>query len=302
MSQIKYTAVAVVSLCIISIIFFKGAENVPPQKHELKLVVPLGTPVIFLKNPFADVVLKAKSAYIIDLEKHVSLFKLNSTLQLPLASLTKIMTAISAEKLSTTTTEVVISAKSLKQEGDNGLRPGEKWKLSDLLKFTLLVSSNDGASAIAGAFTGFVDAMNQNARDIGLPQTYFMNESGLDVSRGLSGGYGSAEDVAKLFEYAVSHYPDIFLVTKEKKGVFVSENNISHVGENTNKVVSDIPGLIASKTGTTDLAGGNLVIEFLPKEGHPVIIVVMGSTIDGRFDDMLTLVHATKNYFDSLKI
>ena len=139
--------------------------------------------------------------------------------------------------------------------------------------------------------------MNDFAKEIGLSNTHFINESGLDVSKGVSGGYGTAEDVAKLFSYAVDNHIEIFDVTKEKNQAFTSENNIVHQGTNTNKIIESIPGLIASKTGLSDLAGGNLVIEFTPIPDHPVIIVVMGSTTQGRFDDMLTLVRATQKYY-----
>jgi D-alanyl-D-alanine carboxypeptidase len=63
--------------------------------------------------------------------------------------------------------------------------------------------------------------------------------------------------------------------------------------ENTNVVIDKIPNLIASKTGYTDLAGGNLVIAFDAGLNHPIIISVLGSTEKGRFSDVLQLVQAT---------
>ena len=66
-----------------------------------------------------------------------------------------------------------------------------------------------------------------------------------------------------------------------------------HTATNTNEVVGSIPGLIASKTGFTDLAGGNLVVAFDAGINRPVIISVLGATKDGRFTDMEMLVNAS---------
>ncbi|MEK9184797.1 MAG: hypothetical protein AAB866_01360, partial [Patescibacteria group bacterium] len=241
------------------------------------------SPLILKKNPYKDIKIEAKSIYILDVNQNKTIFELNSEYQLPLASLTKIMTVITAKESIPEDTTIIFNK--------------EKWKLDDLIQFTLLVSSNDGAFVLAHTKDGFISNMNENTKKMGLSNTYFMNESGLDISKGVSGGYGTAKDVAKMFDYAVSTYPNLFDVTKEKSQSFISLNKISHRGLNTNIIIDDIPNVIASKTGLTDLAGGNLVIEFLPRENHPVIIVVMGSSTEGRFTDMLTLVNATKKYY-----
>jgi D-alanyl-D-alanine carboxypeptidase len=65
---------------------------------------------------------------------------------------------------------------------------------------------------------------------------------------------------------------------------------------NTNKAIDLLPNVIASKTGFTDLAGGNLVVAFDAGIAHPIIIAVLGSSFDGRFDDMTKLVNSTIEY------
>jgi len=67
----------------------------------------------------------------------------------------------------------------------------------------------------------------------------------------------------------------------------------SYFANNTNIFVDKIPNLIASKTGFTDLAGGNLVIAFNADINRPIIISVLGSTEEGRFTDVLQLIEAT---------
>ena len=259
-------------------------------------------------DPFNDIVLEAKAAFVFDVRRQEVLYARNEEAQLPLASLTKLMTVLVAEETLPERATITITQDSLASEGDSGLLVGESWRLEDLLGLTLLGSSNDGASALAGvagsfksSFPGewlknketFIHLMNKKAKDIGLTQTYFLNETGLDASRYAGGGYGSAKDIARLFEYSIQHIRSIIDVTRYTALEFLSLNNINHLVSNTNKLVNSIPGLIASKTGFTDLSGGNLVIAFDAGINHPIIISVLGSTLEGRFRDIQKLVEAS---------
>jgi len=79
----------------------------------------------------------------------------------------------------------------------------------------------------------------------------------------------------------------------------VTESSYStiHTGKNTDTIVDDIPGILASKTGYTNLAGGNLAIAFNVGINHPVVIVVLDSTYNGRFTDVERLAQATLSYY-----
>jgi len=136
--------------------------------------------------------------------------------------------------------------------------------------------------------------MNTLAKEIGLAQTYFLNVSGLDVSSTLSGAYGSALDVARLFAFAVAHRPELFAGTA-RNGVLLSEaGGETALARNTNTALGSIPGLVMGKTGYTDLAGGNLAVVFEAGPARPVAAVVLGSTYEGRFADMRKLVAAAR--------
>ncbi|TSC83832.1 MAG: hypothetical protein G01um101417_399 [Parcubacteria group bacterium Gr01-1014_17] len=247
-------------------------------------------------SPFDEVVLTAGAAEVFDVSTGKTIFEKNADAQLPLASLTKIMTAVTALAIAPSYALVPLN--------------NEQWPLKDLLSFSLAASSNEGAAAaaaVAGSFVSgggdlsdnrnqFITAMNGESEKFGLTETYFLNETGLDESEGLAGGYGSAHDVARLISRAYLTHPELFDATTKQTSLFTKENGNKHEADNTNKIVTDIPLLRASKTGLTDLAGGNLAIVFDAGVGKPIAIAVLGSTEDERFEDVKTLVAATLQY------
>ena len=253
------------------------------------------------KQP-TPVAVKAKAAFVFDTITHKTLFAKNELEALPLASLTKIMTAVTAADLATQNTVVTIGDSSLAQNGDSGLYLNEKWNLKKLLQYTLVASSNDGAAAVASALgvrgsdnattssRAFVTAMNAKAKKLELNTMRFYNPSGLDESQTEAGAYGSAQDVAALLAYAMQHDRDIIEPTRYASFNVRSIDELKHTAQNTDKIANTIPSLIAGKTGYTDLAGGNLAVVFDAEIGHPVVVVVLGSTYNGRFEDVKSLV------------
>lgn len=258
------------------------------------------------EDAFLGVALEAKAAYVADLTVGKVLFAKNEQEKLPLASVTKLMTALLARENMGENVVVALSAEDLSPEGDSGLHVGERWKIGDLSDVMLLVSSNDAAHAVGGFVGGagqsksyehFVEMMNEKARALNLTTMEFFNESGLDIKDHdipvRAGGYGSAHDVAMLITELFNKYPQVLEVTTHKDFRIVSQDGTAHVLPNTNEALGQYPGMVASKTGYTNLAGGNLVIIFDVGIGHPVVAVVLGSTRDGRFKDMAALVQAT---------
>lgn len=265
-------------------------------------------------NPYDAVVLQAKAAYVYDLKSKKVLFALNELEVLPLASIAKIMTAVTALSFVPETTYITIDENAVQEDGDSGLKVGERWLLRDLLTFMLVKSSNDAAAAVSSSIGGilssgtqtapenrkwFVGEMNKLSKKIGLENTYFVNESGLDISETEAGAYSSATETAKMLAYALETFPRIFEETRWNELVLGTEEGSAHSAQNTNKETNHLPLLIASKTGYTDLAGGNLVIAFDADFNHPIIVSVLGSTSDGRFSDVEQLVWATLEYLQS---
>lgn len=277
-----------------------------------------------ISNPFSDLSITAEAVYVWDVEGQRELYAKNEKESLPLASLAKITTALVTLDEIADTEKVKITSDSIKQEGDSGLNNAEEWRLRDLIDFSLVSSSNDGIYAVASAIENikssstdtvtrspehsgeeefgnahenFINKMNKKANDISLNQTFYMNETGLDISNNESGGYGSAEDMARLFAYVIKNKPELLEATTYNEIKMQSLGGISHTAKNTNDIVGDIPNLIGSKTGYTDISGGNLVVAFDLGLMKPIVISVLGSTREGRFEDMKKLIEATTEYF-----
>jgi len=254
-----------------------------------------GTPPL-KTAPFENINLEAKSAYIYDVVKKKSIFELNADSQLPLASLTKLMTGVVAKENIPEWMLIDIGEESVLQEGDSGFMLGERWKIADLIDAMLISSSNDAAAAIALNSEDFISLMNKKSADLNLAQTYFLNATGLDLTNYLSGGYGSAKDVAKLMDYLVKKHPSLLEVTRYDSLKINSRNF-----KNTNKLIEHLPGIIGSKTGFSDLARGNLAVVFDMGLEHPVIIVALGSSEEGRFEDIEKLYNETIKYLNMLE-
>ncbi len=250
--------------------------------------------------------LTARAAIIYDVTTQKALYIKNADTQLPLASLTKVMTALVAtETLGTHMIEIDPAA--LMREGESGFTGGEAWRTQDLIDFTLITSSNDGAEALKIAAEPFITAphttrfnsrfvarMNERAHALHMAHTYYLDATGLDISETQASAYGSALDVAKLFSYIHSTYPSLLAGTAEDGVLIDSADGALYTAHNTNDALPYIPGLIGGKTGYTDLAGGNLAVLFDAGVGQPVVAVVLGSTRTARFTDISALIDYTR--------
>ncbi len=263
---------------------------------------------------YEDINIMAKSVAVYDINTSRFIFEKNSSEVRPIASITKVVSALVSSDEIGENDKIAINKESIGQADDNGLLLGEIWPFKKLLDFSLLVSSNDGAYAIAniaGSISKdnleekeqnnpidvFVQKMNQKSKMIGLENTFFNNPSGLDIDEYEAGGYSSAREIALLMSYVLREKPTLLEATSLATEDFVSDNNIVHSAKNTNAALSSIPALMASKTGYTKLAGGNLAVIYDVGVGKPVVVVVLGSGYSERFSDMSEIVKATNKYF-----
>jgi len=258
-------------------------------------------------NPFATAEITGQSGFVWDVQARKVLFSKNADEILPLASVTKLMTALVAYELLEDSTKVDISIDAIRTDGDSGLLDGESFSLKNLTDIVLVASSNDGAEALGIAAAEsvkthappkelFVHAMNLRAAELGLTNTRFNNATGLDISQNKAGAYSTARDVAILMEYIISNYPEVTALTKVDSTYVYNESGAYHEVDNTNQIVNKIDGLLASKTGYTELAGGNLVVAFNAGLNRPIIVSVLGSTFNKRFEDVLLLSTMARKY------
>ncbi len=301
-TRTKYFVHFLILLSIVSIITFAITINSKKENFKNRIDKKINK-----KSYFEDLNLEAKSVMVFDIVKNKELYSKNKDLPLPLASITKVMTALTAYENIGENARIKIKNEYLTPTGDSNLKVGDEWKSKDLLDFTLITSSNDGAMAIASATkeinngiknTDFIKLMNEKAKEIGMNDSKFFNEHGLDEDTEIGGAYGSTKDISTLFSYVLLNHPHLLEATKYTD-LSLKSFNEKYEAINTNDFINKIPNLIASKTGFTDLANGNLAIIFDAGLNRPIIIVVLGSSQTGRFTDTLMLIDKSIKYIQN---
>jgi D-alanyl-D-alanine carboxypeptidase len=281
---------------VLSVLLLSNVERIMvsfEQKISSPTKVSKTTTPMFNKEVFSKVTIQGKAYVVYDIIDQKIIAGKNENVILPLASLTKVMTTVTARIHNDRKKSITITQGSIDGAYDLGLRKGQVFDLDELLKYTLVFSSNDGAQAIADGLGGrdfFVAQMNTDAKELGLPLV-FTQPAGLDEN-GKVGGEGSALSFAKLLAVARRRFPEVFEATIKTR-VTVNSSTGKIIGiPNTNQDVINFPGLEMSKTGFTDKAGGNLVVIIDVSLGHPIAIVVLGSTREDRFSDVEALYTA----------
>lgn len=224
--------------------------------------------------------LSAKSAILIEGESGGVVCEKNAHSRLPMASTTKIMTALVALELASPETVILVDERAVGVEGSSiYLCAGEKLTLEELLYALLLESANDAAVAIAigvaGSEESFVDAMNQKATSLGLSDTHFANPHGLDAEE----HYTTAYELAKIARVALQN-PLLKTIVSTRK-ITIPHQNTDGVRllVNHNKMLRQYDGCIGMKTGYTQKSGRCLV-SAAERDGVMMIAVTIDSPDD----------------------
>lgn len=237
----------------------------------------------------------AKSAVLIEAESGRVLYQHNAFLRLPMASTTKIMTAIVAIESGDTKRTVTVSPDAVGIEGSSVyLYPGEQLTMEELLYALLLESANDAATAIAiavaGSVEGFSQKMNEKAESLGLAATHFTNPHGLDDEA----HYTTAYDLAVLSAYALKNEIFRTICATTRKTIPLKGNEGTRVLVNHNKMLTRYKGAIGVKTGFTKRSGRCLV-SAAERDGLTLIAVTLGAPDDWR-DHTAMLDFGFENY------
>lgn len=228
------------------------------------------------------------------------LYKKNIDQVLPIASLTKIMTAIIALENFDLEEIIKVSKNSVLTLGDKGgLIRGEELKTKDLLYIMLMESSNDAATALASdnprlPYDEFINLMNSKAKELELENTYFLDPIGLS-----SDNQSTALELAKLTKQALN-FPLIWKILKTSEITISSiDNKFIHNLTNTNQLLEKISNLLGGKTGYTEEAGECMltVLDISDSFGinNYLIIIVLGS--DQREIDTEKLINWSKEAY-----
>jgi serine-type D-Ala-D-Ala carboxypeptidase (penicillin-binding protein 5/6) len=221
--------------------------------------------------------ISAKSALVYDISKDKAVFEKNPSQKLPMASLTKIMTAVIAIENKQEDNRYVVKGSDLVGENSMGLSAGEVLGLEELLYGLLLPSGNDAAEVLASNFptgrTGFIDAMNQKAQSLGLKDTHFTNPSGL---QGDGEQYTTTYDLLVITRYALEKPLFAKVVSTAEHSISDSAEHKGYNLTNDTNLLTTYEGVKGVKTGFTDEAGLCLVT-YLDYKGNRFIAVILNS-------------------------
>jgi D-alanyl-D-alanine carboxypeptidase len=234
----------------------------------------LSAPELALSQPVA---LTAESWVLYDDAYDFEIASFRADRSVPMASTTKLMTALLAVEYSDLDDQVVISRRA-EATGHKQiwLKRGETWTVGELLEAVMVVSANDAAIALAehvgGSVGGFVERMNERAADLGLTATSYANPHGLDAA----GHHTSARDLLALARHVMDH-PVLAALAAQEEAFLVDETGTTDRWASTNELLGTFEGAIGVKTGWTTGAG-DVLVAAAERGGRRLYAVVMGSS------------------------
>jgi len=288
-----------------SIISLYIASSVPPtitQDDLNKMELNLPTTIVkelgpVKKSEFISPIVDAKGSIAVDIDSQTILFEKNAHERMPIASITKLMTALIILEENELNEIVTVSANAAGTEGSSMyLHSGERIALENLLYGIIINSANDAAVALAehnaGTVNAFVEKMNEKAKKLGLINTHYSNPIGLDNPE----NYSSAYDIAKL---GIHVYQDKFIKHAAKQQEFEvksEDKSITHHLSSTNDLLDSYLNVKGLKTGRTDAAGLCLAAVAENDNEEEIITVVLNSP--ARFTESKIIIDWVFRAFD----
>lgn len=237
--------------------------------------------------------LRAASFLVLDLASGAVLVSKAPSAVRPVASLTKVLTAVTVARDAQLDDVVTVSRRAVtvgRRGATMGLVVGERMAVRDLLAGLLIPSANDAAVAlaehVAGSEEAFARRMEETGRALGLSRTRAENATGFDTIASFSSAY----DVALLLAEAWRD-PALGTLLRTENLRVTSVDGRAHRLATTNRLLGLRTDILGGKTGLTDAAGENLAVVAESPGGHPVVAVALGSA--DRFADMDNLLNWT---------
>lgn len=249
-----------------------------------------------IEKLFSESYFKAESILVQKINSDEIIWGRNIKKKQSIASLTKIITAFlvlenKLPKQGLGSSDIEIQEIDLEQEGEYFLQAGEIFSKKDALKFMLIVSSNDISRTLTNSIfanqKSFLKQANILAEKLELNSTLIFSDSGLDITDLVGGSYSSAQDISKLIILFFEKYPEISQKTSLEE-LRICSQKFCHQIKNTN-ILLPKKEILFSKTGFTDISGGNLgVIVKINDELYS--IVVLNSSKKSRFQDVEKII------------
>ena len=225
------------------------------------------------------------------LDYNFNVFELNPEKRWPIASLSKLMTALVAIEKIDSDKEIIMTEKAVSSDGTVGdFKAGEIFKIRDLIKAMLVGSSNDAAVAIAEDFgeRDFINEMQKKAAELKMFQTAYWESTGLSVVN-----QSTVNDLAKLVTYIYFNHPEILEISRQK------ETELTELKSNTSRKLLSInkfagePDFIGGKTGYIEEALGRNLIALFEINGKTVLTITLGA--DDSFEETARLKEFVQN-------
>ncbi|MBI2063325.1 MAG: D-alanyl-D-alanine carboxypeptidase [Candidatus Yanofskybacteria bacterium] len=271
----------------------------PPSEGQQAFLLPVSeisySPVRDFNVPEPEI--EARAAALVDVKSGRFLFAKNINKRLPIASITKLMSAIVVLENLDLNQIFSVPVESINVDGNGAdLFKNEQLRVADLFKIMLVKSSNDAALTLATEAQklgiDFVAKMNEKAQNLGMANSKFTDPAGLDDYDAFS----TASDLIKLVSYAKSYELISGTLKATTMDVSSADGRIPHHLVNTNQLLNQIRGIIIGKTGYTDNALGTMVLEVgLDNVGDGLISVVLGS--QNRFGETEKLIEWGKTAY-----
>ena len=289
---------AVVTLLLLSAL---GAESHRTSAQEVAPTIKDGTRVATTRTRHSRRVRRARRAppggvyarcaVVMDPVTGEVLYQKNADRSAPIASITKLMTAmVFLEQKPNLLRDVEVTREEIYQGGHTQLRNHEIVPLGDLLHMSLMCSDNVATRVLAResglAYGDFMSRMNAKSLEIGLKDTRFEDPTGLNENN-----VSTASDVARLLQAAAGN-PLIHSITTTSSYEFSTERRAHTIG-NTNRLLKGRYQILGGKTGYTS-ESGYCFATWLRADGRDLIAVVLGAPTNAtRFADVVRLVQKT---------
>lgn len=282
------TQLGLLVLLLVSPVAPGALDRTPaPQPQGQTVATASVAPYPVKKTEAVEPVIRAKSALLVDLPSGTTLYAKDPDARLPIASITKLMSALLVvEKTKPDAVVTVPKLQNRPEESLMGLREGDQLRIEDLLAGSLIASGNDATSVLAQAVAGsegkFVDLMNQRAKQLGMDDTHFDNSTGYGTGENVS----TARNLVILSRAALAQERIRQLVGLQEKTVSAlnapapNPDNPAPTGptqyqlRTTDQLLGGYLPVAGLKTGTSDAAGPSVISELVSGPRQLLAIVL----------------------------